>query len=286
MAPYFLRGEDHQRLTAIGTVLPLAQQLAEENQDQPDNLKKILGWFDEACASIPKGGGNTSKIPKTHEEILNICATLFAVMPLATDKWGSLDDFFKAKITNKNKFIADMAAKGQHVANISIWDLLGPNWEPRNNSGPRKQDEWTEIRAFLGLSDDVRISEGWIPAGFRLNRQHEAMAMNTSARRQNPLVGTMADIKLISKSIYITRSGEQFFSDCHYIETKPERCLIIKVTPENFHEFKDQWNARLFSSAPDFDEYLRYGLYIDYIDRESQSIKIGNKEYHPNWRKK
>lgn len=282
MAPYLLPGEDHQRLRAIADILPIVQQITEEQHDI-DDLKVLVGWFDDVCAAIPKGGGQDAVVPKA-DDILNICATLFAVVPVASAKWGSWNAFLQAKIAVKSKFVTDKLAQGVVINHkINIWDLLGPKWEPRHDIKPRRQDAWTEIRAFLGLSDDVKIREGFIPAGFRLARFHEAMAMSSYEKKRNPVVGTIADIATINKVSYLTRSGEIIAASFHYMNVKPERCLALKVTPDNFHEFRDHWFDELSQAAPPLEQYMKYGLYPEDVDPTTGVMRMANQVFHPKW---
>jgi len=166
-------------------------------------------------------------------------------------QWSSLDREVKGR------------RRGKGVVKPAFWDLVSGRFDDRSEKSDSQptplRDEWTAIREFLGMRDDTRFSTGWIAAGWSLNRGHEAQAMQASVRRVNPLTGTAIDVIQTDGLWYTTVDRANHMARVHHYDVAPKGALIVRVTPDNFAEFRDDWHKDLRKVAPTYDVYARYG---------------------------
>lgn len=157
-------------------------------------------------------------------------------------------------------------AAGKPVRNPAIWDLLLYTPDPTTNGHARVESK-KPLHCFLGLDDSVEID--WVPAGFKLNSQHELLAAR-AYKGNGQDRGLPSDIRSIDGGTYVTGERNIFLSRHHY-----DKHLALRVTPENFLEFKalfrdepsfrEWWDANI-GGAPTVEAYRRYGVHADRLE--------------------
>lgn len=116
-------------------------------------------------------------------------------------------------------------------------------------------DEWREIRDFLGLSRRCEFPDGCIPKGW-------TPAVEST---QNPL----SIVRVMKDGYYFYADGEQRRGRAHYARNK---YLMIKCTPENFKNFKAGWgNPMYLTASPTWAEYSAYAVYPGLWDEKGKS---------------
>lgn len=129
-------------------------------------------------------------------------------------------------------------------------------------------DEWRDIRQFLGVSLSCEFPDESVPKGWR------------------PASG---DRDKIDDIVKITRDGYYYYPDGsqrrgkrHYMNNS---YMVINCTPENFEEFKGSWDdPRLLTKMPTWEEYSKYGPEEKHWGEDGSSLNERGKPV--TWRKK
>jgi len=247
LAPYYLRGSQLPNLRILERSFPIVDDLSDKLDLSA--LSAVLVFLREVLLAREPGSGSNEFTP-AREVMVEWTMGITARRAYALRDHGSIAAWLSAKEIVFNEY-----SKGKF--RFAFWNMVGAQFEPTGKRVARRQDAWTTIREFLGLSDDVEIVNGWIPAGWKLAPQHKAAAMST---RKQVLTGTAEDVVLINSMKYAVRNRDEWFAIAHHSEVRPEGSLILKVTPDNFHEFKDAWHEDRRNRVPTFEQYQRYGL--------------------------
>jgi len=107
------------------------------------------------------------------------------------------------------------------------------------------EDNWRDIRDFLGLSQDCEfvdeiIPKGWGPSGDDRDNLKKV-------------------VKIDKDGYYYYGDGVQRRGRFHYCKNS---YFVIGCNPTNFETFKHEWlDRRLLSASPTWDEYDNWGIY-------------------------
>lgn len=118
---------------------------------------------------------------------------------------------------------------------------------------PKKISGWGDVFKDLGLSEDTKLVDDYLPKGFWLARVHEAAG------------GSMEDITRIDgEGYYFTEDGKKHRGRRHYMLSNYH---AVRCTPENYSEFRTSWgNQSLYNSYPERDELLQWGVHAHLWD--------------------
>jgi len=128
-------------------------------------------------------------------------------------------------------------------------------------------DDWREIRSFLGLSRSCKFPDGSIPVGWL-------------PHKDDP--NDIWDIARVTKDgFYYYSNGEQRRGKYHYMKN---RYHLIACTPSNFHMFKDSWrDVRRLTDRPTWAEYSQFAVYPDMWNEKGEAVN--GRMPNVRWRK-
>ena len=281
LAPFFCPADSLARPAGLAPGLGQVARLLGGEADggaSPMSIQDLRDLDDvvrAALAAIPRGGGYANAQGKrwSLDLILKTCRGVGVLRANVLGQYGALAPYFDAVYRTWADFVQKCAHETPRDTGgrarplppkLCLWDMLSRKYDPLSTgtakpAPQRTDDPWWEIRAFLGLPDDCKFSDGWIPVGFAIHHHHEALGMQASPRRANPLTGTVADIASINGASYTIRGGHQYSCAAHHVEARPKGYLLLCCTPENFHVFRERWRQDLARVAPSLEEYRQYG---------------------------
>lgn len=130
------------------------------------------------------------------------------------------------------------------------------------------QDPWSEIKEFLGLSQECKITDGYIPKGW--------LPSNDDFDRSDDIVEVRGD------GFYFRSDGSQRKGKSHYLQNT---YYGIRCDTTNFHLFKKSWKNPLFLiKKPTWEEYRKWAIYPGIWGEDGKSVSGIVKPI--KWRKK
>ncbi len=197
--------------------------------------------------------------------------------PFKLELYGRISDRIQQMESEGVDYLEWLSAKCDNLKKVDSATQLHVNAIVRSNSFDPKfedlrvaaADEWLSIRRFLNLKSECTFPDGSIPKGWQ------------------PASDDMDDV---SRILMIAADGYYYYADGtqrrgkrHYATNK---YLTIRVTPENFGEFRESWyDPRLLSQRPTWDEYSRFALYPEIWNERGDNTSEYKVIKSVKWRK-
>lgn len=151
--------------------------------------------------------------------------------------------------------------------NVSILTIIRYNSIDPDTKALKAQlnDDWFPLRKFLGVSMDCAFPDGYIPKGW--------LPVSDDPE-------TISEVR--GNGFYTYPGGATFRGKFHYMK---DLNFIIRATPENFEEFKEDWrNIKMLMAMPTWDEYSSFGNPEKFWDSDGKSVN--GRGVSVSWRKK